>query len=119
MGEKYDMYSDFDVRKHKETFVNYLEVVICEDGKIMYANPSHQEALISLACKKLSLTRNELFAKCPQEYYFDFITWLCMESGACSVWDRFVMGDKFTEKQIAALEMLKREGVYKGDIPVR
>lgn len=54
---EYSIYSDFDMECHKNTFTNYLEVVIGENGKIMYAVPSHQEKLIKLACEKLNVTR--------------------------------------------------------------
>lgn len=56
----YTVYSDFDIDQHKKTFIHYLEVVIDENGKIMYAVPSHQEKIISLACEKLNVTREEL-----------------------------------------------------------
>lgn len=69
MNDGYSVYSDFSVEKHKQTFIHYLEVVIDENGKIMYAVPSHQEKMISLACEKLNVTREELNTICPQEYY--------------------------------------------------
>lgn len=47
----YDLHSDFDIEQHKKIFIHYLEVVIDENGKIMYAVPSHQEKQITLACE--------------------------------------------------------------------
>lgn len=113
----YTVYSEFDLEQHKKTFIHYLEVVIDENGKIMYAVPSHQEKMISLSRDKLNVTREELNAMCPQEYYFDFMTWLCKISGACAVWEKFVQCDKLTEQQIRALQMLKENGLYLGEIP--
>lgn len=113
----YTVYSDFNIEQHKKTFIHYLEVVIDENGKIMYAVPSHQEKMISLACEKLNVTREELNAMCQQEYYFDFMTWLCKISGACAVWENFVQCDKLTAKQIRTLQMLKENGLYLGEIP--
>lgn len=113
----YNLHSDFDIDQHKKTFIHYLEVVIDESGKIMYAVPSHQEKLISIACEKLNVTREELNAMCPREYYCDFMTWLCKMSGACVVWEKFIQADKLTEKQIKALQMLKDNGLYLGEIP--
>lgn len=113
----YNLHSDFDIEQHKKTFIHYLEVVIDESGKIMYAVPSHQEKQIALACEKLNVTREELNAMCPQEYYFDLMTWLCKMSGACAVWEKFIQADKLTEKQIMALQMLKENGLYLGEIP--
>ena len=46
------LHSPFDVKVHKATFVNYLEVVILEDGTVEYAVPSHQEKMIRLGCEK-------------------------------------------------------------------
>lgn len=117
MNEKYSVYSDFSAELHKKTFIHYLEVVIDENGNIMYAVPSHQEKQIALACKKLNITREELSAMCPQEYYCDFMTWLCKVSGACAVWENFIQCDKPTEHHIKALQMLKENGLYLGEIP--
>lgn len=113
---EYNVYSDFDMEQHKKTFKNYLEVVIDENGKIMYAVPSHQEKLIKLACEKLKVTREELNAMCPQEYYFDFVTWLCKVYGACAVWNYHIEKYRLTEWQIKALEALKDNGLYHGEI---
>lgn len=65
----------------------------------------------------MNVTREELNAMCPQEYYYDFITWLCKMSGACAVWERFIQADKLTEGQIKALQALKDNGLYLGEIP--
>lgn len=113
---QYGLYSDFNLKLHKQTFVHYLEVIIDENGKIMYAVPSHQEKMIKIACENLNVTREQLNEMCPEEYYFEFMTWLSKVSGACAVWENQVMGDKFTEEQINALQILKNEGLYLGEI---
>ena len=92
-------------------------MVIDENGRIMYAVPSHQEKMIALSCKKLNVTREKLNTMCPQEYYFDLMTWLCKISSACAVWENFIQCDKLTERQIKALQMLKDNGLYLGEIP--
>lgn len=112
----YGVHSEFDIERHKETFVHYLEVVIDENGKIMYAVPSHQEMLIKLACEKLNVSRNELDAMCPEEYCFDFMIWLCKVSGACAVWEKFIEFDKLTEQQKKSLQRLENAGLYVGGI---
>lgn len=112
---EYSVYSDFDIEQHKKTFVNYLEVVIDENGIIMYAVPSHQEKLIKIACEKLNVTRGELNAMCPEEYYFDFITWLCKVSGACAAWNYHIEKYRLTEQQIKAIKALKDNGLYHGE----
>ena len=111
------LHSEFSIERHKEAFKNYLEVVIDEDGTVMYAVPSHQEKMIEIACKKLNVTRDELKNICPEEYYLDFILWLSKVSGSCSVWTNYVIGYSFTEKQISKLQELQNEGLYWGAIP--
>lgn len=113
----YDLYSDFDIEMHRKTFVAYLEVIINDDGKVMYAVPSHQEKLIALSCEKLGVTRAELNSMCPREYYFDFMRWLCKISGAMAVWNGKCEFWEPTVKQIGMLRKLKMAGLYEGSIP--
>ena len=113
----YDVYCDFDLEKHKETYVNYLEVMIDKDGKIMYAVPSHQEKAIAMACEAKGINRAELEKICPKEYYFDFLTWLLMQSGAMAVWNTYYQCYNATRAQYASLRRLKLAGVYKGTLP--
>lgn len=55
--EEYNVYSKFDIQSHKKTYINYLEVLILEDGAVEYAVPSHQEKVLEIACKKLNKTK--------------------------------------------------------------
>ena len=41
MSKPYDLYQKFDYTKHKETFINYCEVIVDKEGHIYYATPSH------------------------------------------------------------------------------
>lgn len=107
------LHNPFNIETHKTTFINYLEVIISEDGTVMYAVPSHQEKLISLACKKLNLTRDELNELCPQEYYFDFLTWLCKISGCVALWNSHRMGVA-NEQQLKTIKQLSEEKLYSG-----
>ncbi|MBE6954500.1 MAG: hypothetical protein E7449_01135 [Ruminococcaceae bacterium] len=115
---EYGLHSDFDLELHKKNFVNYLEVLIRPSGEIVYAVPSHQEKAAALACECYGLTRKELDALCPREYYGDYLVWLLKISGSISVWDDFCIAPKVTNRQIAALRRLKMAGVYKGAIPM-
>ena len=108
---EYNLFCEFDIEKHKQTYINYLEVVIDPDGKIIYAVPSHQEKLISVACEKLKVTRKELNELCPPEYYFDFMRWLILQTGYVVVWNENCMSDKPIIKQTAALRRLKMAGL--------
>lgn len=113
---EYNLYSEFNADKRKETYTHYLEVIIDADGKIMYAVPSHQEKMIQMCCEKLNYTREQLNAMCPQEYYFDFMTWLSMICGAVAVWEKMTMGYGYAKAQIESLKMLKSKGLYLGEI---
>lgn len=114
----YDLYSEFDIEQHAKHYPHYLEVVMFPDGKVEYAVPSHQEKLISIACEKLNVGRQELFDMCPPEYYFDVIEWLCDITGCISIWTQGIMTsgkNDMTEAQIEMLKKLKQAGVYEGE----
>ena len=117
-GEEYSVYSKFDLEAHKACYINYLEVVVLPDGSVEYAVPSHQEKMIELACRKLMISRRELTDMCPKEYYFDFLAWLSMISGAMVVWTNHCFCAEPTRAQMAAIRRMKIAGVYKGTIPV-
>lgn len=117
MAEEYNLYCPFDAEKHKGKYVNYLEVVIDENGTVMYAVPSHQEKAIEVACKKMNVTRDELNDMCPREYYCDFLTWLSKVAEVVFVWESFCTCSRINRKQKYALRNLKLHGLYKGAIP--
>ena len=116
--EDYDVYSKFDVEKHVKKYIHYLEVIITEDGEVMYAVPSHQEIEIKRACEKLHVTRQQLSDMTPKEYYYDWLNWLCMQTGDVSVWTEFYQG-KPNQKQIQVLHELKKYGAYEGIVNTR
>ena len=113
----YSLYHKFNLEKHKQTFVKYLEVVIDSDGEVHYAVPSHQEKAIRMTCQKLGVSRDELMAMCPREYWCDMFTWLCKVGELVLVWDNSCAYYKPTVKQIGTLRRLKMGGVYTGEIP--
>lgn len=114
---EYSVYSDFDLEKHKQTFTNYLEVIIDKDGKIMYAVPSHTEKAIAIACAELNVSREQLMDMVPQEYYCAMHEWLCQVAKIIMVWNNSCVAVNPTTKQLGALRRLKMAGVYSGPIP--
>ena len=112
----YDVYSDFDIHKHKQTFRDYLEVIIDADGHIMYAVPSHQEKLIAMVMEHQGWTRQQLMDNCPRRYYFAFLEWLLLMADAVSVWSGFCLAPAPNSKHIAALCSLHEAGIYTGAI---
>lgn len=117
MNDQQVLRRPFDIETHKKTFINYLEVVIDLDGTIMYAVPSHQEKLIALACERHDKTRDELNDLCPQEYYFDFMTWLVLMTGVIPVWGNAGYMGEPTDEQAKALKELADAGLYNGRLP--
>lgn len=115
--EGYSVYSEFDLKKHKEKYINYLEVIIDKDGTVHYAVPSHMEKLIRMACEQLQVTREGLNKKVPKKYYCDMLPWLCMVTGALSVWTNGIEYYSITEKHYETLLKLQEADLYKGILP--
>lgn len=114
----YDVYSPFNLEKHREKYHHYLEVMIEADGTIHYAVPSHQEWAIAAACKKLNVSRDTLCEMTPPAYYGDWLTWILMQTGAMAVWDTGYICKEPTKAQYAALRRLKLGCVYHGKLPM-
>lgn len=111
--------SKFDVEVHKKTFVNYLEVIIDEEGIVHYAVPSHLEYLLKMFMNKnkccdrnYAMQQVEKLSIGKMETPIDF---LIAEMKAVSVWYRGYWG-KPNEKQKETLKKLKEAGVYGGNI---
>ena len=117
MSEEYNLYCPFDIEKHKKTFINYLEVVILEDGNIEYAVPSHQEKAIKIACEKLKCDRDYFIDVVSQKHLSDWNEWLTDTAGVIMVWDSFIQFHNVTQAQIDSLKKLKEAGLYFGTIP--
>lgn len=116
MNEQEVMRQPFDIDTHKRTFINYLEVVILPDGTVVYAVPSHQEKLISLCCEKGHMTREELYAIIPEEFYLDMFKWLTAYCGSIAVWNTFYAG-LANDAQVKTLRELASSGLYSGFVP--
>lgn len=108
--DEYSIYSEFNLEKHMNTFINYLEVIMLPNGKIEYAVPSHQEKLISLLMKNRKWTRNQVEQACPKEYYCDYITWLLKETRCLAIWTHGYIGNP-NRLQKRALKKLKENGL--------
>ena len=109
------MNKPFNIMIHKNTFVNYLEVVIYELCTVHYGVPSHREWLEQYACNKLKISKVELYKTYSIEYLFDLVEWLTKITGCVAVWDISYTGN-LNYKQKSTLQLLKLEGLYKGEI---
>jgi hypothetical protein len=98
----------FDYKTHNENFYYYLEVIILDNGEIVYAVPSHQQKLIELYCEKHNITLEKLRDIIP--LYEGPLEWIVHELGVISVWYDFIYRpENITDKQKEALERLESE----------
>jgi hypothetical protein len=105
--EKIYINEPFDFKKHKDNFINYLEVIITPDGEIKYAVPDHRTALINycnLDEKDKSITR--------EVFLLDSL----IERSKCICVYTYEYRGKANDKQINVLSHLKDYGLYKGDL---
>ena len=78
------LYQPFDFENHRDNFICYCECIIWPDGKIEYAVPSHNEALLKAYAHKHGLTRDEVM----KMFYNDFDAYDTMmkDTGIIQVW---------------------------------
>lgn len=97
----------FDLTTHATHFINYLEVIIREDGTIEYAVPSHSKKLEEIANIKYGKDKFIEMIRDPDAFY-DYMQWLCDKTKCVSVWnDGCIKPKEITEAQIKTLETLK------------
>lgn len=112
------LHGPFEIEKHKQVFIDHLNVIIDKEGVVHYAVPSHQEWLINKAIDILGLSsREELYDECPDEYTMSPMKWLTEVTGCVSIWDDRFMGSP-TTKQVKTMRELKDASIYRGDIPL-
>lgn len=102
------LHAPFDVRTHKETFINYLEIIIKPDGTPEYAVPSHMMKLAEIYGKP----QEDVYEEFLQERTgLDDIDWLCLKTGCISVWQYRIQGLP-NDAQLATLQRLHDAGLY-------
>ena len=107
MSDAYDvLHAPFDFKTHNETFVNYCEVVIDEDGTIIYGVPSHTECLKRMYTERFGGNPDD---DCPKEFYGDYLGWLADKLNACVVYTR-MFGRFYNDKQLRQLRKLQQHG---------
>ncbi len=105
--EKYGVYSKFDIEKHAEHFINYLEVVIDERGEVHYAVPSHQIFMENMLKRKIGETDFKALIMNDKSAWTDYFSWLCKHTKCVPVWNEFYYGTP-NEKQLHILKQLKK-----------
>lgn len=104
IDEQKVLHSPFDAGVHANVFIHYLEVVITPDGVIHYAVPSHTEFIRWWAKKFLKKDLSGV----PYDW--------AQETGCIMVWENMKIGATPNDDQRKALLMLKKKGLYTGDI---
>lgn len=109
------LHGDFDINTHKETFVDYLEVIITPEGKVLYAIPSHLEKLIEIYMNMRGYTDRQIVYNEIMDSMEAPIDFLTKNTGCASVWFNGYIGDA-NDVQISKLRELRVAGVYRGEI---
>lgn len=104
------LHSPFDIHTHKETFINYLELIIRADGTPEYATPSHMMKLAEIYGKSMDDIHEEYM---QDQSGLDRIDWLCNKTGCVAVWNNRVQGIP-NGAQTSTLLKLHDEGLYTG-----
>lgn len=110
----------FDIKLHKLTFINYLEVVISPDGIVEYAVPSHLEKLLKIFMEQENISDRAVAIKTIEDRDTDMdgpLISLAKQTGYISVWcEAYTCGASPTKKQLATLRELKLNGLYHGTL---
>ena len=83
------LHSLFDIQTHKNTFVDYLELIIRPDGTPEYATPSHMMKLAEIYGKSMDDIYEEYY---QEQLGQDGIDYLCAKTGCIAVWNNRVQG---------------------------
>lgn len=114
------LHGPFDIKLHKLTFIDYLEVVISPDGIVEYAVPSHLEKLLKVFMEQEHITDRAEAIRIVEERDTDMdgpLIALTKLTGYISVWNEaYTCGMSPTKKQLAALRTLKLNGLYSGSL---
>lgn len=111
------LHSPFSIETHKATFTNYLEVIVCPDGTVEYAVPSHVDRMEEVYCRARGITRQQAIDEIPREYWYDTLGWYAKASGCVAVWNDFTVGAP-NQAQVDSISALARAGLYLGKVPL-
>ena len=88
-------------QKYKHQWINYCEIIIDKEGKIIIAEPSHIEAMLKLTGEN----REDIYEKMP--ITASPIHWFVKYLGYVSVWNNFqLVPETLTLAQYQTLELL-------------
>ena len=102
----YSVYSKFDIDKHAEHFINYLEVCISPEGNVYYAIPSHTQFLEKVL-KQQCCQNGQDYQQLIDECFYNWPDCLCDLTGYCILWNDFIC------KPLKGLTKAQEETIYK------
>lgn len=102
--------TNFSIEEHAKKYINYLEVIIEDDGTVHYAIPSHQRKLIQLYCDKNNLTEQELYDMIPITASPEH--WMCYHGNYIAVWyEGIICSSNITDAQLEVLSRMIDSGI--------
>lgn len=106
---------NFDPAVHAKVFVNYLEVIIDDTGRVLYATPSHLKRLESIYCDLYDTDEQNLNTRMPINA--NPVLWLCDQTGCVCVWNDRYEGSLNVAQADTLLDLYER-GLYTGSVPI-
>ena len=93
MSNAYNVYSKFDIQKHADVFINYLEICIDKDGQCYYAVPSHT-MFLEQQLRSICNSEDEYQSLInSDEALHNWLEFLCDKTNFCAVWnDCYICG---------------------------
>lgn len=105
-------FAEFNQR-YKNKWINYCEIIIDKEGKIIIANPSHIEAMLKLTER----TRDDIYNEMP--ITASPIHWFVKYLSYVSVWNNFQLVPKsLTYAQHETLELLENNNFIHYNVEV-
>ena len=100
-------FEEFNLR-YKDRWINYCEIIIDKEGKIIIANPSHVEAMLKLTKR----TREDIYNEMP--ITASPIHWFVKYLEYVSGWNKFQLVPKsLTLAQYETLQLLENYNYIK------
>ena len=107
----------FDVEKYKEDNGDLLHVVIDKDGNIINCGERYLNWLVNKLASEYNISVDMVASICPYTHPIQSTLWLCDTVGVVIVDNKSILYTHLTQHQIEALQVLKENDLYLGDIP--
>ena len=93
-------------KQNPDEWINYLEIIILNNGMIELARPSHLEKVIEIYCKKMNTTKKDFEENFP--FYLSPLEFICEKYHIIAVWyNKVIMPKKINRFQKITLKKLQ------------